>query len=394
MQKVAIVVLAFAAAALFLEPGHVQTMFRMPHPYDSTVAQKIGSEYIARLPGNAEGPAIPSNLTGKWAVNKRLKRAKRLFQGKIHGCESVAISEDTGELLMLDQYGYLHRASQSGRSFTMKSDPPLYIGPGRPLGYHVHGGGLFVCDSLKGLLRVDLANGGIQILANALPSGTPLTYANDLDISADTSMLYFSSSTEGTVRLNGDGYYDTMQSYLLNLLRGDPSGRLLSYNLASGEVKVLLDKLFYANGVAVAPDGSFVAVVETNGHRVLRWHPDGKVDVLIDKLPGFPDGITQSADGNFLLTLVAPLSPVATFLAPYPLIRQLLAHVITYLSPLIAKRWGCVVKVSPSGVVLDVLMDVDGEVVSTVSAVVESNDGKQMLIGNLAGDYVSVLFDY
>ena len=58
---------------------------------------------------------------------------------------------------MLDKYGYLHRASSDGDGgyALISADTaaePLYIGPGRPLGYHVveNGSALLVCDSLKG----------------------------------------------------------------------------------------------------------------------------------------------------------------------------------------------------------------------------------------------------
>ena len=36
----------------------------------------------------------------------------------------------------------------------------------------------------------------------------------------------------------------------------------------------------------------------------------GTKDVLIDRLPGFPDNITPSADGNFWLALVVPDAPL------------------------------------------------------------------------------------
>ena len=55
----------------------------------------------------------------------------------------------------------------------------------------------------------------------------------------------------------------------------------------------------------------------------------------------------------------------------------------------IVKTWGCVVKVSASGDVEGTLMDSKGAQVSSVSAVTEF-EGK-LFLGNLMGDYVSVL---
>ena len=46
-------------------------------------------------------------------------------------------------------------------------------------------------------------------------------------------------------------------------VQGTTTGRLLSYNPKTKKTHVLADGLFYANGVALSPDESFVLVVET-----------------------------------------------------------------------------------------------------------------------------------
>ena len=84
----------------------------------------------------------------------------------------------------------------------------------------------------------------------------------------------------------------------------------------------------------------------------------------------------------------APLSPLLRILRPR-LARHVIAHaaITLDLTKHIVKRWGCVLKISPSGEILDVLMDPNGEAASTVSAVTEH--GGQLFMGNLQGDYVS-----
>lgn len=47
------------------------------------------------------------------------------------------------------------------------------------------------------------------------------------------------------------------------MLQGSITGRLLSYNPKTQATHVLADGFWYANGVAVAQDQSFVAVAET-----------------------------------------------------------------------------------------------------------------------------------
>lgn len=124
-----------------------------------------------------------------------------------------------GTLIMLDKYGYVHRARKStAGEYALQAEddnaPPLqYIGPGRPLGFHVieNGKALLVCDSLKGLLRVELGPAGaITVLANSLSAsstgagpqlgghGHVINYANDLDVAKDGT-VFFSSSTAGAI---------------------------------------------------------------------------------------------------------------------------------------------------------------------------------------------------
>lgn len=60
----------------------------------------------------------------------------------------------------------------------------------------------------------------------------------------------------------------------------------------------MADGIWFANGVALSPDGSFVAVVETAGMRVKRvWltgEKAGHVDTLIDELPGYARALQPS----------------------------------------------------------------------------------------------------
>lgn len=66
-------------------------------------------------------------------------------------------------------------------------------------------------------------------------------------------------------------------------LQGNPSGRLLSYNPKTRKTHVVAQGFWFANGVALAKDESFIAVVETNTQTVWKvWltgaqvcHPAG-----------------------------------------------------------------------------------------------------------------------
>lgn len=52
--------------------------------------------------------------------------------------------------------------------------------------------------------------------------------------------------------------------------QGAPTGRLLRYDPRDGSTRVVAEDIWFANGVALSPDGTWAAVVETNSFRVHR----------------------------------------------------------------------------------------------------------------------------
>ena len=211
--------------------------------------------------------------------------------------ESVIVdrsNEDHATLYMLDRYGHVFSAPLSDiinpkNNHNSSSFSELhhlgFVGPGRPLGFHIHPitKHLIICDSLQGLTQLDLSTGRLSILANQADDNSgddddddgggggdddddkggddngqikqhPITYANDLDISEVNGAIYFSDSTDIPPALNRGGFYDTMMSYMLTSLSGRASGRLLKYEMSTGRTEVLVSGLWFANGVALAHD--------------------------------------------------------------------------------------------------------------------------------------------
>ena len=94
-----------AAAALAAVLGSKYTS--QPPPYDDGAASiiKVDARLLA---GNAHGAPFPPVYKGKWALNDRLTKATRLFEGQVEGSESVATLSD-GTLLTVDKYGWSGR---------------------------------------------------------------------------------------------------------------------------------------------------------------------------------------------------------------------------------------------------------------------------------------------
>lgn len=66
--------------------------------------------------------------------------------------------------------------------------------------------------------------------------------------------------------------------------------RLLHYNPTKNESKVLLDDLWFANGLAISPDNQFVVVAETSRYKLTKYYisgpKKGKSETFIAGLPG------------------------------------------------------------------------------------------------------------
>lgn len=332
----------------------------------------VGIDPVAWKP-----PQAPE-LSGVYAPNKRLARVVRLAPGAGPAPESVA----------LDSQGRLYGGYEDGRIMGVdpKGGKPSLLAEtgGRPLGMIFDPqGNLLVCDPLKGLLRID-PRGKVRILADRAGE-RPLGAINDLDLAPDGKIYFSETSRRGGSAAGAEMTY-------LEIFEHRPNGSLLCYDPADGKAQVVLKDIYYANGVALSPDGSFVLVSETTAYRVRRlWlsGPNkGKNDIFIDNLPGFPDGISLGSDGLFWLTLVNPRNSLADeTLMPRPFLRKLLLRLPRSLMPQ-PVRYGMVLALDREGRVKENLQDPAGGY-GRISCVVER--GGRLYLGSLAEEAMGMV---
>lgn len=233
-------------------------------------------------------PPIPQELAGVLAPNNLLHKAELLAIGKINGPEEIAV----------DSQGRVYGGTEEGKIMRLLSDGKLETfaeTKGRPLGIQFdQNKNLIVCDSYKGLLSIN-PQGKIEVLATSA-DGVPFKFTDALDISTD-GIIYFTDASSKY----------SQNEYLYDLLESKPHGRFLSYDPATGQIKILLDKLYFANGVALSQQEDFVLINETYRYRILRYWLKGPKagthEIFIDNLPGFPDNITSNSKGGFWLAL-------------------------------------------------------------------------------------------
>jgi sugar lactone lactonase YvrE len=187
---------------------------------------------------------------------------------------------------------------------------------GRPLGIEVDpDGGLVVCDARRGVLHVDPATGRVSSLVDRIGNAAML-FCNNGAL-ADDGTIYFTDSSQ---RFGID-------HYRAELLAHSGTGRLFR-RAPDGAIDLVLEGLQFANGVALAPDGSWLAVAETGGYcldRVWLSGPRaGEREVFVANLPAFPDNISTGSDGLIWVALPSPRDAMLDRLAPKaPLLRKL-----------------------------------------------------------------------
>jgi sugar lactone lactonase YvrE len=83
-----------------------------------------------------------------------------------------------------------------------------------------------------------------------------------------------------------------MTFFMKEQLIGHQAGRVISYNLKTGEAKVLLDKIAFTNGIVFEKKTNSIIFVELNRFTIWRYRiTEQTKEVLIDNLFGYPDNL-------------------------------------------------------------------------------------------------------
>jgi sugar lactone lactonase YvrE len=221
------------------------------------------------------------------------------------GAEDVVVAtsgRDEGAVFTGTADGSIWRLAHDRR----RLDRVAHTG-GRPLGLELDPDGrLVVCDARRGVLRVDTASGAVERVTDTA-EGRPLVFCNNAAIDG-----------EGTVWFSDSSAHHGIDRWKDEMVQATRTGRLVR-RTADGVTTTVVDGLSFANGVALAGDGSFVAVAETAARTVVRHWSDGRPDdLLVGDLPGYPDNIARGSDGLIWVTIASPTDPVVERLQHAP----------------------------------------------------------------------------
>ncbi len=315
-------------------------------------------------------PSPRQPLAGPLAPNDRLASAEYVATGKVHGPEDVE----------LDAEGHIFTGTVDGE--VVRIDPDGTVATivntgGRPVGIDTDGdGNLIVADAVKGLLSISQD----CKITPLVPAGgdVRLGFTDDVTVAGD-GMIYFSDASD---KFGHD-------QFLHDMLEARPHGRLLRYDPATKETKVLLDGLYFANGVALSQQEDFLLVNETYRFRITRYwlkgDRAGKSEVFVDNLPGFPDNITSNGRGTFWLAIFTVRNDDADWLSPRPFVKEMLSKLPQFLWPQ-PQPYAFVIKLDEQGNIVDSFQDPTGKRLFAVTSAVE-HDGA-LYLGSLINDRI------
>jgi hypothetical protein len=300
-----------------------------------------------------------AGYVGDYAPNQDLTNLSLIDLAPHHGPEDIVALPD-GRLLTATQEGYILSVDPATGAVEVLAETG-----GVPLGLEMdpNSGRLIVADAHKGLVSVGL-DGSVDILTDTV-DGTPILYADDLDIAAD-GVIYFS---DASTKFGAKANCTTMAASLLEIMESKGTGRLLAYDPATKITRVVADGFVFANGVAMAPDGDVLMTV-TGRYQLLKINPDtGAQTVLIDNLPGFPDNINRGPADTFLIGLVSPRSDWLDANSDNLLARKIAMRLPESMRPQ-AQPYGLIVQIDAGGNVLRTWHDPAGTYATPTGAVI------------------------
>ena len=305
-------------------------------------------------------PPLPSTAPDcgtAWALNDRLRPATPIGLGRIEGPEDV----------ILDRHDNLYAGSRHGDIIRFlapdyeRMEVFAHIG-GTPLGMAFdRNDNLYVCIGGMGLYRVtperkvEKATDETNRSYTSINDDSRLRLADDLDI-ADDGRIFFS---EATVRFE-------MHEWATDGLEARGNGRIICYDPNTGKTHTVIRDLIFPNGVCIASDRQSFLFAETWNCSVKRHWFDGpksgQTEIVLDNLPGFPDNINNSSDGNYWMSLVGMRCPALDLAWKMPGFRNRMAKRVPrdeWLFPNI--NTGCVLKFNEKGEVLETMWDLGGQ---------------------------------
>lgn len=308
--------------------------------------------------------------------NRLLEGSEKIGEGKLVAPEDVAYDPEAGVVYTGGEDGWISRVTLNDSAADSVVEKWVNTG-GRPLGI-AHGlhGELIVADAYKGLLNIS-KDGVIELLSDEA-EGLKFKLTDAVDVGPDGTLYFTDASYQYDVH---DAFFD--------LIDGRPHGRFLSYDPSTKQTRVLLKDLYFANGVALSADQTFVIVCETAMLRCNKYYIQGphagSVGMFVENLPGLPDNIRYDGEGLYWIALGSE-SSFFEMLQRYPWIRKVLGMVEKYIGRPNTEKNGGTIAVDLDGKPIAHYYDPNLSMITSCNKI-----GHHLYCGSLISSYITRL---
>lgn len=328
-------------------------------------------------------PETKPSFTGSLSLNEKLSAIEKISLDGWYGPEDIVFDAE-GNL-----YCGVHRTEfdfSDGRILKIDRSGKVEIFLNTHSwvsGLHFDTQGNLIALSHKlGLISI-APDKTVTVLANKDDQGRPFLIPNGLDIATD-GKIYFSNTSYTSA-------YTVKYGRKL-ILEIRPNGGLYCYNPTTHKVETLIDGTYFGNGVVLSKDESHLLMTETEKYRILRYwlkgEKEGKTEVFMDNLPGFPNGISIRDNGSYWLGFSTKRNDALDKIHPKPGMKKFVYGLPDFLQHK-QELFGMVLNVSQDGKVIDALFDSTGNFIPEAGAVKEFNG--RLYLG---GDVVSFIGSY
>jgi sugar lactone lactonase YvrE len=328
-------------------------------------------------------PETKPTFTGSLSLNEKLSAIEKIYLNGWYGPEDIVF--DTEGNLYCGVHSKEYDFSD-GRILKIDNSGKVEIFLNTNSwvsGLHFDNRGNLIALSHKlGLISIS-PNKTVTVLASKDDKGRPFLIPNGLDIASDGKIYFSNTSYESA--------YDVKYGRKL-ILEIRPNGGLYCYNPTTQKVETLIDGTYFGNGVVLSKDESHLLMTETEKYRILRYwlkgDKEGKMDVFMNNLPGFPNGISIRDNGSYWLGFSTKRNDALDNIHSKPGMKKFVYSLPSFLQPK-QELFGMVLNISQDGKIINALFDSTGKFVPEAGAVKEFNG--RLYIG---GDVVSFIGSY
>uniref|UniRef100_A0A0R3RK60 Str_synth domain-containing protein n=1 Tax=Elaeophora elaphi TaxID=1147741 RepID=A0A0R3RK60_9BILA len=294
------------------------------------------------------------------------------------------------------EHGIIRKTSRFGSVNPDLCDGRFDMEPkcGRPLGLRqLDAETVLAIDSHLGIFSVNFEKGQhMVVLGNWTEVDVkPMKFLNDIDVINHDMLIFTDSSSKWDRR------------HVMNIiLEGIPNGRVLRLTRSTGKIDVVMDKLYFPNGIQLFPDKQSFLVSETGAARIKRhWIAGprmGETEIFVDNLPGLPDNIRPGSNGTFWIGLAAVRHSdqfsLLDYLADKPYIRKCILQLVPerlweWLLSMFTAKHALILQLNSEGQIIASAHDPTGQVIKEVSQVTEADE--YLYLGSYRASFIARL---